>query len=74
MLNRPQQLGLGLRLLTRNGMATVELLFPRIFDTASVTGLDYLVRHCALFVRVKKLEAASPVHRKQYDVFVTYAT
>ena len=45
MLNRPQQLGLGLRLLTRNGMATVELLFPRIFDTASVTGLDNLVRH-----------------------------
>ena len=72
MLNRPQQLGLGLRLLTRDGVTAEEA--PAAFDAASVTGLDYLVRHCALFVRVKKLEAASPVHRKQYDVFVTYAT
>ena len=53
MFDRPQQFLLGPCLLTRNSVAAEELSFPFPFsgalDAASITGLDNLVRHVALF-------------------------
>ena len=53
MFDRPQQFLLGPCLLTRNSVAAEELGFGFSFsgalDAASITGLDNLVRHVALF-------------------------
>ena len=57
MFDRPQQFLLGPCLLTRNSVAAEELGFGFGFsfpfsgalDAASITGLDNLVRHVALF-------------------------
>ena len=44
------------------------------FDTASISRFDDLVRHCALLLGPKKLEAATPVRKNQYDDITINAT
>ena len=61
MINRPQELDLGLCFLTRNGVTAEEFglfagfSFACVFHAASVTGLDNLVRHL-YGLTAKKLE------------------